>query len=129
MSTTINLGLVKLVHIGTVAPTNTYMIWYDDNIGEKIHKYYDTINSTWMRLKDLFGKKGLIDAGWFDSDNNLIIPHNLGSTDILVSIRDIDGFTNAILSYTGNSEVWKEESMNGFIAAESFTYERYLESV
>lgn len=106
MSTTINLGLVKLVHIGTVAPTNTYMIWYDDNIGEKIHKYYDTINSTWMRLKDLFGKKGLIDAGWFDSDNNLIIPHNLGSTDILVSIRDIDGFTN------NRSYIWEPIDSN-----------------
>ncbi len=106
MSTTINLGLVKLVHVGTVAPTNTYMIWYDDNIGEKIHKYYDTINSTWMRLKDLFGKKGLIDAGWFDSDNNLIIPHNLGSTDILVSIRDIDGFTN------NRSYIWEPIDSN-----------------
>jgi hypothetical protein len=45
-----NLGLVKLVHVGATPPTNILMIWYDSNTGINIHKYYDTLSSTWLPL-------------------------------------------------------------------------------
>ena len=45
-----NLGWVKSVYKGTSAPSNTDMIWFDDNIGVKKHKYYDVLTSTWTLL-------------------------------------------------------------------------------
>ena len=36
-----NLGLVQAIYAGINPPMNTKIIWYDDNIGVKIHKYYD----------------------------------------------------------------------------------------
>ena len=44
---TSNLGQIAGIHIGTSAPTNTKMLWYDDNIGQKIVKYYDVGSTTW----------------------------------------------------------------------------------
>lgn len=45
-----NLGQIKAIHIGTVAPTNITMLWYDSNVGIKAHKYYDTTSSSWKFL-------------------------------------------------------------------------------
>ena len=42
-----NLGVVKGLHISTSAPVNTDIIWFDDNAGQKIHKYYNTTTSSW----------------------------------------------------------------------------------
>lgn len=42
-----NLGQISALHIGTVAPTNTKMLWYDDNVGQKIVKYYDIGSTSW----------------------------------------------------------------------------------
>lgn len=50
MIDSIDLGLVKAIHKGLTAPTNTDMLWYDDNLGVKKHKYYDTVTSTWRLL-------------------------------------------------------------------------------
>jgi hypothetical protein len=42
-----NLGQVAAMHIGTVAPVNIKMLWYDTNVGVNIVKYYDTVSLTW----------------------------------------------------------------------------------
>jgi len=47
---TVNLGIVKAIHVATSPPTNINMLWYDDNIGIKLHKYFDTLTSTWKSL-------------------------------------------------------------------------------
>lgn len=47
MSTSLNLGQIAAIHISTTAPSNTKMLWYDDNIGIKIVKYYDIGTTTW----------------------------------------------------------------------------------
>lgn len=52
MAETRNLGQISAIYIGTTAPTNTKLIWYDDNVGEKIHKYYDVLTETWIPLID-----------------------------------------------------------------------------
>lgn len=83
-----NLGLVKLIHVGLIAPSNTQMIWYDDNPAIKLHKFYNTITGAWQTFQGILGKYGIIDAGWFDVDDNLIIPHNLNSLYVQVSISD-----------------------------------------
>ena len=44
---TTNLGQISAIHIGTTAPSNTKMMWYDDNVGQKILKYYDIGTTTW----------------------------------------------------------------------------------
>ena len=84
-----NLGLVKLIHVGVSAPSNTQMIWYDDNPAAKLHKFYNTITGAWETFNGILGKYGLIDISWFDVDGNLIIPHNLGSLNVLVAISDL----------------------------------------
>jgi len=48
MPTTKNLGVVKALFIGTVAPTNTQMLWYDTSVN--LHKYYDVVSTTWTTL-------------------------------------------------------------------------------
>ena len=122
--TTKNLGLVKLIHVGTVAPSNLNMIWYDDNIGVKIHKYYDTINSNWRILGGVLAKRGNIDLGWFDAEDNLIIPHNLGVEDIYVVIRDTSKITNTSYPYqtidNNNVKVFTGEIITGEYAVVCF---------
>lgn len=48
--TTKNLGLVKAIDVALTAPSNTAMLWYDDNAGIKYHKYYNTVSSSWVPL-------------------------------------------------------------------------------
>ena len=43
-----NLGLVQAIYAGINPPMNTKIIWYDDNVGVKIHKYYDVTISQWV---------------------------------------------------------------------------------
>jgi len=45
-----NLGLIKAIHTGVNPPLNTKIIWYDDNVGVKIHKVYDIPTSAWKPL-------------------------------------------------------------------------------
>lgn len=45
-----NLGLIQAIKISTTPPTNTAQIWFDDNVGQKVHKVYDTISGTWVLL-------------------------------------------------------------------------------
>lgn len=42
-----NLGQVQAIWIGTTAPTNTAMLWYDINTGVFIHKFYNSTTSLW----------------------------------------------------------------------------------
>ena len=48
MPTTQNLGIVKAIHIGTSAPTNLQMLWYDTTVNE--HKYYNVVTGIWTSL-------------------------------------------------------------------------------
>lgn len=52
MATTKNLGIVKAIHVGTTAPTNTKILWFDDNTGVKIIKAFDTVLNDWVAVKD-----------------------------------------------------------------------------
>jgi len=47
-----NLGTIQAIWSGTVAPTNTAMLWYDTNTGIFKHKYYDVPTSTWLYLNN-----------------------------------------------------------------------------
>ena len=46
-----NLGQVSGVFIGTVPPTNTNLIWYDNTLSQKCHKLYDVGLAQWVILK------------------------------------------------------------------------------
>lgn len=50
MSSSKNLGTVQAIFKGVVPPSNTTMLWYDDNIGIKRLKFYDTNLNSWMLL-------------------------------------------------------------------------------
>jgi len=45
-----NFGLIKAIHVGVNPPLNTKIIWFDDNPGIKIHKYYSVIGAAWTPL-------------------------------------------------------------------------------
>lgn len=50
MSNTKNVGQVAGLYIGTSAPTNTTLIWYDSTSNQRCHKIYDYSKSTWVAL-------------------------------------------------------------------------------
>ncbi len=54
-----NLGLVKAIFVGVNPPVNINVIWYDDNVGVKIHKYYDVITSAWEPIAPTRTSSGL----------------------------------------------------------------------
>jgi len=99
MPPTVNLGFVKSILVSAVPPTNLNMLWYDNNIGQKRHKYYDTITSAWKVLGDVVVKRGTINPAWFDASGDLLIPHNLGVEDVGVFIKDASKITNTIYPY------------------------------
>lgn len=43
-----NLGLIQAIYSGINPPLNTKVIWYDNNVGQKIHKYYKIEISQWV---------------------------------------------------------------------------------
>jgi hypothetical protein len=65
---TINLGLIRAIHLGITAPLNKKIIWFDETV--KIHKIYNFQNQIWVRLStDLtdillsISNKANLDAG------------------------------------------------------------------
>lgn len=50
MATTRNLGLVKAIFVGTTPPANTQVLWYDTSLAAPVHKYYDTLTTTWISI-------------------------------------------------------------------------------
>ena len=46
----LNLGIIRAVQYGTIAPLNLKMLWYDENIGIDYLKYYNKLTSTWDPL-------------------------------------------------------------------------------
>lgn len=43
-----NLGLVSAIHVGTTAPSNIAMIWY--NLTDGLHYYYNLTSTSWVLL-------------------------------------------------------------------------------
>lgn len=43
-----NLGLVRAIHVGTTAPTNTYMLWY--NLGDDKVYFYNVGTTAWVAI-------------------------------------------------------------------------------
>lgn len=69
--TTKNLGIVKALHVGTIAPTNTNMIWLDTNLTVPLHKAYNPSSGSW----EAFVYLTLIDNNTIkkDVDNKLYV--------------------------------------------------------
>lgn len=66
-----NLGFVKSIFVSITPPTNINAIWFDDNTDQKMHKYYDIIESAWLPLKG----SAIIqshDLGWFADEASLV---------------------------------------------------------
>lgn len=45
-----NLGPVAAMIVGTTAPTNKKLLWYDDNSGQKRIKFWNTVSLVWEKL-------------------------------------------------------------------------------
>lgn len=88
MIDSIDLGLVKAIHIGLTSPSNTVMLWYDDNISEKIHKWYNTLTSTWEPLVPTVAS-----SGWQLDGNSNGAEKYFGTNDN----HDIPLYTNGLV--------------------------------
>lgn len=54
MATTKNLGQVAGVHIGSIPPENTILIWYDNTPSQNCHKVYDTAKKRKRKMTSNF---------------------------------------------------------------------------
>lgn len=61
METTNNLGPLQAIQFRTTEPTNTKIIWYDENVGQKIHKFFNTNTSSWEPIPGILGPTTFID--------------------------------------------------------------------
>ena len=91
-----NLGQVAGLWIGTTAPTNTTLIWYDSTPAIRCHKVYDAAAAAWVVLsptvvtaitysvlKNLAQGEGLTQGGWFKiTDQGNILALAITSTKI-----------------------------------------------
>lgn len=50
MSSTKNVGQVVGLYVGTSAPTNTKLIWFDETPNQQCHKVYDPVTKLWKAL-------------------------------------------------------------------------------
>lgn len=87
-----NLGLVKAIHIGTAPPNNTKLLWFDDNIGQKIHKAYNFDLSTWMPLTANVGGTATFP---FTDETEVDITHTLNK---IPTVIVIDSFGNLLIA-------------------------------
>jgi len=85
--TTKNLGLVKAICVGTTPPQNTVLLWYDDNIGEKLHKYFDVVSQQWLPLRAEFqNSESITSYQSISGVTNVAFPRSMQSNDYFVEI-------------------------------------------
>lgn len=108
-----NLGQVAGLHIGSSAPTNTNLIWFDNTPGVNLHKVYDFGSSQWVVLDQnlvisityvnlvLLSHSQLTIGQWFKiTDLGNLMAIALTST--IVQYTDVAG--NIVLDDLGNSK-------------------------
>ena len=52
MAKTKNFGQISAIYINTTAPNNIKLLWYDNNVGVKQVKFYDTLIGQWVQLSN-----------------------------------------------------------------------------
>lgn len=82
MTQTKNLGLIKAIHVGTTPPNNQKMIWFDDNPGVKLHKYYDFVAGDWALLN-------APPVGSFDKNQLIPIPSPVTSLTVTHTLNKL----------------------------------------
>lgn len=98
-----NLGQVSGLWIGTSAPTNTTLIWYDSTPAIRCHKVYSVTAATWVvldqnvisaitysELKNLAQSTGLTQGSWYKiTDQGNILALAITSTKVqYVDVND-----------------------------------------
>jgi hypothetical protein len=79
MPTTKNLGVVKALFVGSIAPTNQAMLWL--NTADHLHYYYNTVTSAWVLLSG--GGSGISSINGYTTPTVVLDPDDLsdvGST-------------------------------------------------
>lgn len=51
-----DLGFIQAIFVSTTPPINTKQIWFDDNVGQKVHKVYNVILGMWVLLAPNVGQ-------------------------------------------------------------------------
>lgn len=113
MSITKDLGLIKAIHVGLIAPTSIEMLWYDTNIGIKYHKYYDTVDSIWKPLKSAGGSSPVFAANvtFLLSGGKSFGKYLTGQTADWIGKTAIEAIADAAIEYIAPS--WSSFSISG----------------
>lgn len=80
-----NLGIVAAIHVGSTAPTNTKMIWY--NTGDDLHYYYNIGTASWELLRST--KKETYTVNVVVGLNS--VAHTIGNNEFAVIFQDSNG--------------------------------------
>ena len=62
-----NLGLVKAIHVGASAPSNTNMLWRDTSVNPNVTKQYNNVDDVWEEFGGTPTPQ--VQADWNQSDN------------------------------------------------------------
>lgn len=125
-----NLGMVKAIHIDITPPLNTRMIWFDDNLGVKIHKAYDFQQAEWLPIGG--GNPSLVNgiytylayATSFEGANfSLIKTNDSTHTATITSPTPIAQLTSAMFATR-----WVKYDTSAETSGGNYTYIRYADS-
>lgn len=89
----VNLGLVKAIFTGINEPFNKKVLWYDENPGQFIHKYYDIKTSSWVPLGNMKSDSGS-DLNFYQA----YASNNKGANFSLTYNKSIHKYTSIISS-------------------------------
>ena len=120
-----NLGQVAAIYIGTSAPSNQTLVWYDSTPSVKKHKVYDTNLGSWVILNpnsftsvtysslvSLATGSGLTQLSWYKiTDKGNCLALAITST----KVQYVDGNNNFIIDDLAGSSVYVVNSNNLYI--------------
>jgi ribosomal protein S21 len=120
-----NLGQVAAIYIGTSAPSNHTLVWYDSTPSVKKHKVYDTNLGSWVilnpnsftsvtysNLRSLATGSGLTQLSWYKiTDKGNCLALAITST----KVQYVDGNNNFIIDDLASSAVYVVNSSNLYI--------------
>ncbi len=98
-----NLGTIRAIHIGSSAPTNTKMLWYDTTVDR--HKFYNILTSQWEDLGPIIDKVSTTNADATTIFQITIADDTIVSVEFVVMGRKVNGEDRVI--YKGGFLAYK----------------------
>ena len=123
-----NLGLVTAIKKGNTEPSNKNILWFDDRLGEKVLKYYNSTSDIWLSLntltdlkKILYNSEGKITVNSSD-DVNSDDSDTMASTALAKKKANLEGGN----TFEGNQNINGDvKVLGGMDIGGTLTYKKY----